>query len=170
MRECRQLSNGEPHRGGVPSEKTHCKVIGTNYDEAIPNSLFIQRVEVWLPSSGRNGKFMAPGGAGCGGVIDYPRMREVLKPSYATASTDTGHVSSGNGGGGSFAVGHPEKLIDYGYRAVHEMTVKSSCYIFFCHTTTGFLGPLPPACEKWRCFKRRERYCILGAFCEAPAA
>jgi Tannase and feruloyl esterase len=36
----------------------------------------------------------------------------------ATASTDTGHTGSS----ASFALGHPEKLIDFGYRAVHEMT------------------------------------------------
>src|SRR5262249_49265659 len=38
---------------------------------------------------------------------------------YATASTDTGHT----GGTADFALGHPEKLIDFGYRAIHETTV-----------------------------------------------
>ena len=48
-----------------------------------------------------------------------------MQRGYATASTDTGH----EGGSASFALGHPEKLIDYGYRAVHEMTVKSKAII-----------------------------------------
>ena len=39
--------------------------------------------------------------------------------------TDTGH----EGGSASFAYRHPEKLIDFGYRAVHEMTVKSKAII-----------------------------------------
>src|SRR6185503_1860657 len=51
-----------------------------------------------------------------------------LREGYATASTDTGHKSSETPGG-SFALNHPEKLIDYGYRAVHEMTVKSKALI-----------------------------------------
>ena len=44
---------------------------------------------------------------------------------YATASTDTGH----KGGSGAFAIGHPEKLVDFGYRAMHEMTVQSKAII-----------------------------------------
>ncbi len=39
--------------------------------------------------------------------------------------TDTGH----SGGSGSFALGHPEKLTDFAYRAVHEMAVKSKLVI-----------------------------------------
>jgi feruloyl esterase len=46
---------------------------------------------------------------------------------YATASTDTGH--EGNGTDPSFALGHPEKLIDFSYRAVHEMTVHAKSII-----------------------------------------
>jgi len=39
---------------------------------------------------------------------------------YASASNDTGHT----GGSGDFAFGHPEKLVDFAYRAMHEMTLK----------------------------------------------
>ena len=46
-------------------------------------------------------------------------MASGLERGYATASTDTGH----EGGSASFALGHPEKVIDFGWRAVHEMTV-----------------------------------------------
>jgi feruloyl esterase len=46
---------------------------------------------------------------------------------YATASTDTGHVNDGTQA--RFAVGHPEKLTDFAYRAVHEMTVVSKAVI-----------------------------------------
>jgi feruloyl esterase len=48
-------------------------------------------------------------------------MAQALRRRYATASTDTGHT----GGSASFALGHHEKLIDFGYRSVHEMTVKA---------------------------------------------
>lgn len=83
------------------------------------------RIEVWLPASGWNGKFQAVGNGGWAGVISYDALAEALDAGYATASTDTGHV----GGTGSFALGHPEKLIDFGYRAVHEMTVQAKTII-----------------------------------------
>lgn len=75
--------------------------------------------EVWLPGSGWNGRFQAVGGRALGGIIVYPAMADALVAGYATASTDTGHV----GPGGAFGLGHPEKVTDHGYRAVHEMTV-----------------------------------------------
>src|SRR5260370_27321382 len=59
-------------------------------------------------------------------------MVAALQEHYATASTDTGH--KGNGGDASFAIGHPEKMVDYGYRAVHEMTIKSKAIV------TAFYG------------------------------
>ena len=79
------------------------------------------KVEVWLPASGWNGKFQAVGNGGWAGVISYSAMAEAVRAGYATASTDTGHV----GGGGAFALEHPEKLIDFSWRSEHEMTVKA---------------------------------------------
>jgi len=77
------------------------------------------KIEVWLPTSGWNGKFQAVGNGAFSGAIAYPAMRAALARGYATSSTDTGHT----GGSASFALGHPEKAIDFGWRAVHEMTV-----------------------------------------------
>jgi feruloyl esterase len=67
--------------------------------------------------------------------LAFPRksLTSAIQQGYATASTDTGH----KGGTGVFAVGHPEKLIDYAYRAVHEMTVTSKSII------TSFYGRGP---------------------------
>ena len=79
------------------------------------------KVEVWLPASGWNGKFQAVGNGGWAGVISYAAMADAVRVGYATASTDTGHV----GGRGTFALGHPEKLIDFSWRSEHEMTVKA---------------------------------------------
>jgi feruloyl esterase len=83
------------------------------------------KIEVWLPASGWNGKFQAVGNGGWAGVVSYGAMAEALYDGYATASTDTGHV----GGSGSFALGHPEKVVDFGYRSEHEMTVQSKAII-----------------------------------------
>jgi feruloyl esterase len=85
------------------------------------------KFEVWMPASGWNGKFMGIGNGGWSGAISYPFMGVALRRAYATASTDTGH--EGNIADASFALGHPEKVIDFGYRAVHETTVKAKAII-----------------------------------------
>jgi feruloyl esterase len=78
-------------------------------------------MEVWMPAENWNGKFQFVGGGGWAGVIGYPALATALNEGYATASTDTGH----KGGNASFAIGHPEKVVDFAYRAVHESTVKA---------------------------------------------
>ena len=85
------------------------------------------KFEVWMPVSGWNGKFMGEGNGGWSGEIWYGPMGGALRRGYATASTDTGH--EGDGGEANFALGHPERLVDFGYRAVHEMTVKAKTII-----------------------------------------
>jgi feruloyl esterase len=82
------------------------------------------KFEVWMPSrSNWNGRFMGIGNEGFSGAVEYPVMGAALSRGYATASTNTGH--DGGLGDASFALGHPEKVIDFGYRAVHEMTLKA---------------------------------------------
>ena len=76
--------------------------------------------EVWLPMTGWNGKFLAVGNGAWGGSIQYGALGDGLRRGYAVASTDTGHT----GTDASFAIGHPEKLIDFGYRSVHETAVQ----------------------------------------------
>jgi tannase/feruloyl esterase len=83
------------------------------------------RIEVWMPTSGWNGKFQGVGNGGWAGSISYPALAAALAAGYATASTDTGHV----GNTAAFALGHPEKLVDMGYRAVHEMTVQGRAIV-----------------------------------------
>jgi feruloyl esterase len=75
------------------------------------------RIEVWLPQDW-NGKFMGVGNGGFSGSISYGALADGIRRGYATASTDTGHA----GATGRFALGQPQKVIDFGYRAVHEMT------------------------------------------------
>ena len=96
------------------------------------------KIEVWLPASAWNGKFQAVGNGGWAGVISYSAMAEALGRGYATSSTDTGHV----GATGRFALGHPEKLTDFAYRAVHEMTVQAKAIV------AAFYGD-PPKISYW---------------------
>src|SRR5580765_802024 len=81
--------------------------------------------EVWLPIAGWNGKFLAVGNGDAAGTISYDEMAAALARGYATSSTDTGHV----GNTMSFALGHREKYVDFGYRAVHEMTARAKAII-----------------------------------------
>jgi hypothetical protein len=82
--------------------------------------------EVWLPpANGWNGKFLMEGGGGFVGSVNTRGMTNAVKEGYASASTDTGHA----GGSGSFALGHPEKIADFAFRAVHETAVKAKALI-----------------------------------------
>ena len=89
-------------------------------DSAIP-------IEVWLPAKGWNGKFRGQGNGGFAGSIDYGGLAVAVTEGYASGATDTGHAASGIDA--SWALGHPEKVKDFGYRAVHEMTVKSKAVL-----------------------------------------
>ena len=83
------------------------------------------KMEVWLPQDGWNGKYMAVGNGAFSGSIAYGAMANALARGYAVSSTDTGH----EGGSASFALGHPDKLIDFGWRAVHEMSVAAKTMV-----------------------------------------
>jgi feruloyl esterase len=85
------------------------------------------KIEVWMPAENWNGKLVGVGNGVWAGSISYSALAEPLAKGYATVATDTGHVGSGMDG--KFAVGHKEKLIDFGYRAIHEMTVKAKAFI-----------------------------------------
>ena len=95
--------------------------------EATPTSDSHIMFEVWMPTSGWNGKFQGTGNGLWSGEIWYNALAQALVRGYATANTDTGH--EGPGDDGSFALGHPERVVDFGYRAVHEMTVQAKAIV-----------------------------------------
>ena len=123
---------GGPARGGTPAAApaaparppatipAHCRV----QIVLKPSADSLINMEMWLPPAGQwNGKFMGVGNGGFAGSIQglTNEMPQALRLGYATAGTDTGHQEQG----GAWAIGHPEKMIDFGYRATHEMTLKS---------------------------------------------
>ncbi len=75
------------------------------------------KYEVWMPAQGWNGKFLGLGVGGFAGAPAFSAMIDGVRSGYASASTDSGHA----GGGGEFAYKHPEKIVDFGYRAEHIM-------------------------------------------------
>jgi len=114
---------GGGQRGGQPATlavPAFCRVAAT----LTPTSDSQIDMEVWMPENW-NGKFQFVGGGGWAGVISYPAMATALNEGYATASTDTGH----KGGNANFAIGHPEKVTDFAYRAVHESTLKAKAVL-----------------------------------------
>ena len=91
------------------------------------------KFEVWMPSKAWNGKFQGIGNGGFAGTISVGALATAVSRGYATASTDTGHSTTD----ASWALGHPEKIVDYGHRAVHEMTEKAKAIV------SAFYGSAP---------------------------
>ncbi len=83
--------------------------------------------EVWLPASGWNGKYQGMGNGGYAGSISYEQLGNAVAHNYATSSTDTGHHAGGTDA--SWALDHPEKITDFGYRAIHETAVKAKAIV-----------------------------------------
>ena len=80
------------------------------------------QVEVWLPdATGWNGKLLGAGSGGFGGTIIIPdfEMLPALRSGYAAAGTDMGHEVPFGPISARWAYRHPQKLIDWDYRANH---------------------------------------------------
>jgi len=88
--------------------------------DAMPSVDSDIKIEVWLPIDSWNGKFQGHGNGGFAGEISYRGLAVSVHDGYATASTNTGHSAGGTDA--SWALGHPEKVTDFGYRGIHEMT------------------------------------------------
>ena len=115
-----------PGRFGTPPglkvSVPFCRVAGF----ATPTSDSHIGFEVWLPVAANwNGKYVGIGNPGFIGSISYGGLVREIARGSATASTDTGHLDGGatSEAPDAWAIGHPEKVADWGYRAVHETTV-----------------------------------------------
>ena len=101
----------------------HCEVKGV----IRPTKDSEIKFALWLPPTGWNGKYRQQGSGGWAGAINYDSLIDPLRRGYAVAGTDDGHEA--NGLSASWAIGHPEKLIDFGYRAVHETSVQAKAIV-----------------------------------------
>ena len=108
-----------PDKGARPITglPTFCRV----YASIHPTGDSDIRTEVWLPANGWNGRYDGIGANGLGGAIHYPEMGVALARGYATSATDTGH--NNDAGDGVWAMNHPQKIIDFGYRSTHLTAV-----------------------------------------------
>ena len=80
-------------------------------------------IEIWLPSNTWNGRYQQVGTHGLGGVFYWSEMAPQLRRGFATGATDTGHSASE--GPSAWAIGAPERIKDFAYRAVHELADKA---------------------------------------------
>jgi len=102
-------------------EAESCRVAAT----LKPSSDSDIKMELWMPVSNWNGRYQAVGNGAFNGNINTGAMATALARGYAVSSTDTGHT----GGSASFGLGHPEKVTDFGWRAVHETAGASKAII-----------------------------------------
>jgi hypothetical protein len=108
-----------------------CRVVA----EAKPTADSDIKLEVWLPVSGWNGKLQGIGNGGFAGLIDYVQLSVAMSKGYAATATDAGHTGSPIDA--TWALGHPEKVVDFGHRGIHEMTQVAK------EAVRGFYGKSP---------------------------
>jgi tannase/feruloyl esterase len=109
-----KLATGPGRTVSIPEA---CRVAAT----LTPSSDSEIKMELWMPTSNWNGRYQAVGNGAFNGNINVNAIVPALARGYAASSTDGGHT----GGSASFGLGHPEKVIDFGWRAVHETSVVS---------------------------------------------
>lgn len=115
------LSGGRGGERRIADLPAFCRVSAT----LTPSPGSNIRIELWMPMAEEwNGKYLAVGNGAFAGSISTNAMIEPLRRGYATSSTDTGHT----GNSGSFGLDQ-DLLVDFAYRAVHEMAVQSKAMI-----------------------------------------
>jgi Tannase and feruloyl esterase len=123
-----------PQGKAIPNVPAICRVAGV----IKPSSDSDIQFEVWMPASGWNGKFQGVGNGGFAGAISYGQMAAEVTHNYATASTDTGHQAGQSmAPDAAWALHHPEKIADFGYRAIHETAVNAKAIM------RAFYGGVP---------------------------
>jgi feruloyl esterase len=115
-------AGGGPGNITVSAPFPFCRVTATLAPTADSNI----QMELWLPDSGNwNGKFLGVGNGALTGTIWHTSMVRPLQSGYAVANSDLGHqVSTAN-----WALGHPEKVIDYAYRGDHVTALASKAIV-----------------------------------------
>ena len=111
-----RLAIAKPAGAGAPALPPSCRVMGTSAPTADSDIRF----EVAIPvGQAWNGRYLQVGNGGFAGLVPEEDILAGLAAGYATAGTDDGHQSR-YGTSASWAMGHPEKIVDFGYRAVKE--------------------------------------------------
>ncbi len=123
--------------------------------QATPSDDSNIQIEVWLPVSNWNHRLQGIGNGGFAGEIDFEGMARALDSNSATAGTDTGHFADGIDA--RWALHHPEKITDYGWRGIHQMTEQAKAVI------AAYYGHACRAQLLHRLLRRRTRSAHGGA-------
>ncbi len=106
-----------------PNLPAFCRVAGSI--KPAPDSDI--QFEVFMPAANWNGKLQGAGNGGFAGNMPYDQLMAAVGRNYAVAATDTGHRAGGTDA--SWALDHPDKITDFGYRAIHETAVKAKAIV-----------------------------------------
>jgi feruloyl esterase len=110
---------------GFTNMPAFCRVTATV--EPVPDSSI--GIEVWLPTTTWNGRYQQVGSHGFAGTIYWSEMAPQLRRGFATGATDDGHPASSNPFNVSWAFGHPAKIDDLAWRAVHKLAESAKLLI-----------------------------------------
>jgi feruloyl esterase len=103
----------------------YCRVMGA----AKPTPDSDIRFEVAIPvGPAWNGRYLQVGNGGFAGRIPETSIAMGLAAGFATAGTDDGHQTN-DSTDGRWALGHPQKVVDFGYRALKETTIAAKAII-----------------------------------------
>ncbi len=109
----------------TPMLPTRCVVDGTTR----PTRDSEIRFQIWLPTTGWNGKYLQTGNGGWGGSVRPGALADGIQRGYAVAGTDNGHQGASFGSAQTWLIGHPEKLSDFAERAVHLTRVHAATIV-----------------------------------------
>lgn len=151
-----------PGAAAITGLPPFCRVTAT----LTPSADSAIKVEAWLPETNWNGRFLGTGGGGYQGTITYSELANGIMAGFASINSDLGTGTSGcnplfcgsdGNKGNPLAIaygdpanpstglfGHPERIRDFGHRAIHQMTVngKEIVKAFYAHEahTSYFAG------------------------------
>src|ERR1700722_2477809 len=102
---------GTPQGAPVSGLPAFCRVIGSIHP--VPGSDI--KFELWMPMVNWNGRFFGANNGGLAGSIRFDDIAAAIRNGAAGAGSDSGHDYRDP----TWAVGHPEPVRDYGWRAIH---------------------------------------------------
>src|ERR1700691_4866300 len=105
-----------------------CRVSATS----TPTSDSEIKIEVWMPVSGWNGKLRGTGNGGLGGNLSFGGLSAAMQGGFAVVGEKTGQEN-----GSDYALSQPEKIVAFGARPAHEMTITAKAAI------AAFYGSAP---------------------------
>jgi Tannase and feruloyl esterase len=132
-----EYSGGAPTTTTTPAPVSLCRVVGNIMPSTNPAHDSNINFEAWLPISDWTGRYEQVGNGGAAGSIEYSSLQGAIANYNAAASTDDGSSQPAGNPPEFFALGHLQRVNDYGYRAVHRTNLDAQLI------ATAFYGTPP---------------------------